>query len=300
MRDADEVGRVDPDQHHPRTEGARVFVAAEVEAGRTRLVGVVVDVVARHLVVRARGVVERPRVAVLQVLGDALVAHHVAVLVDGQALLLDEAVERLHRTLARVREQPLHELDERVDGIAGRGVLEQPVAQGLGHFVLGVREPGHLVVDDLEPAGGPALDVLVAVEDGADFVFRRLGLDRLDRELVARAVGEDGLRGAVVEREVDDGLADEIIHGVLSLLVYFSVIVSASAIRRQRKNRTGGRIFVLPPGCPFTEGARAASRSRTSCACWVPAGFRLRSGLRSGPASSGWRSSSCRRGRCPG
>ena len=121
VRDGNDVGRVDLAHDHAvalahvAAEAVEVVVAADMEAGGARAVGVFVDHVARHLQNLPDAVVELTGVQILVVGAHLLVGEEVAVVGERQAAVLDELDQTADGAEARVGHDLGEESHERCD-----------------------------------------------------------------------------------------------------------------------------------------------------------------------------------------
>jgi hypothetical protein len=138
-RDADHIGRVDLEDHGLASVGVgevgQVVDGAEVQTSGASLILVITDRISTHLTNLAYGVVEFARVNVLEVGTNILEGKEVTILGDRELAHIQEGVEFLHGTIARI----LHKVDHEVEqGLEGKIILHE-----LNHTI---REG---VVDDL-------------------------------------------------------------------------------------------------------------------------------------------------------
>jgi hypothetical protein len=138
-RDADHIGRIDLEDHGLASVGVgevgQVVYGAEVQTSGASLILVIADCISTHLTDLAYRVVELARVNVLEVGTNILEGEEVTILRDGELAHIEEGVEFLYRTIARI----LHKVDHEVEqGLEGKIILHE-----LNHTI---REG---VVDDL-------------------------------------------------------------------------------------------------------------------------------------------------------
>jgi hypothetical protein len=135
-RDADHIGRIDLEDHGLAsvavTEVRQVVDGAEVQTSGASEILVIAHRISTHLTDLTYGVVELARVNVRVVGTNILEGKEVTILGNGELTHIQEGVEFLHGTIARI----LHEIDHEVEQRLNREILLHELNHTLGESVV--------------------------------------------------------------------------------------------------------------------------------------------------------------------